>query len=119
MGMRKAKPLNRNRASRDRFFSFGINGAMSYYGYGVLDDDPDGDTTLDCNDGCPSDPNKIQTGICGCSIPDTDSDEDGCRRGNKMGFLIYLYLIYKRVMKTHPNLLKCIINQTCKMFFPF
>jgi hypothetical protein len=32
---------------------------------------------LNCNDNCPNDPNKTQPGICGCSIPDIDSDGDG------------------------------------------
>lgn len=33
--------------------------------------DTDHDGTLDCNDGCPNDPNKIAPGICGCGLPDT------------------------------------------------
>jgi len=32
---------------------------------------------VDCNDLCPSDPNKIDPGVCGCGTPDTDSDSDG------------------------------------------
>ena len=28
-------------------------------------------------DNCPNDPNKIDPGVCGCGIPDTDSDGDG------------------------------------------
>ena len=28
-------------------------------------------------DNCPNDPNKIEPGICGCGLPDTDSDGDG------------------------------------------
>ncbi|MBK8581422.1 MAG: T9SS type A sorting domain-containing protein [Flavobacteriales bacterium] len=28
-------------------------------------------------DGCPNDPNKIAPGVCGCGIPDTDTDNDG------------------------------------------
>jgi hypothetical protein len=35
------------------------------------------DGTVDCNDGCPNDPNKIQPGMCGCGVPDVDSDMDG------------------------------------------
>ncbi|UCF94108.1 MAG: right-handed parallel beta-helix repeat-containing protein, partial [Desulfobacterales bacterium] len=30
----------------------------------------------DC-DGCPNDPDKIFAGVCGCGVPDTDSDGDG------------------------------------------
>jgi hypothetical protein len=30
----------------------------------------------DC-DQCPNDPNKTEPGICGCGVPDTDSDGDG------------------------------------------
>jgi hypothetical protein len=46
---------------------------------GVQDEaiDTDGDGTNDCFDGCPTDPNKIAPGQCGCFIPDTDSDNDG------------------------------------------
>jgi hypothetical protein len=32
-----------------------------------------GDTVIDL---CPNDPNKIQPGICGCGVPDIDSDAD-------------------------------------------
>ncbi len=39
--------------------------------------DTDGDGTPDCNDFCPTDPEKVEPGICGCSKPDTDSDSDG------------------------------------------
>jgi len=28
-------------------------------------------------DHCPNDPYKIESGICGCGVPDTDTDEDG------------------------------------------
>ena len=26
---------------------------------------------------CPEDPNKVHPGVCGCGVPDTDSDQDG------------------------------------------
>jgi len=39
--------------------------------------DSDGDGTLNCHDGCPNDPAKIDPGICGCGIPDIDNDGDG------------------------------------------
>ena len=44
-----------------------------------------------------------------------DNEEDGISsaflRGKQNGiFLINLYLVYKRVMKSYPNLLRCIIN---------
>ncbi len=39
--------------------------------------DSDGDSTPDCTDGCPNDPNKIAPGVCGCGVYDTDSDGDG------------------------------------------
>jgi hypothetical protein len=32
---------------------------------------------VDCNDGCPTDANKTEPGICGCGVADTDSDSDG------------------------------------------
>lgn len=28
-------------------------------------------------DGCPNDPQKMEPGVCGCGVPDTDSDHDG------------------------------------------
>jgi len=39
--------------------------------------DTDGDGVCDPNDGCPSDPNKVDPGLCGCGVPDTDTDADG------------------------------------------
>jgi len=39
--------------------------------------DADNDGTLDCNDGCPDDPDKIEPGVCGCGVSDVDSDGDG------------------------------------------
>lgn len=39
--------------------------------------DSDGDGTLDCEDGCPDDPLKIDYGVCGCGVPDVDTDGDG------------------------------------------
>ncbi|MCB9286487.1 MAG: T9SS type A sorting domain-containing protein [Lewinellaceae bacterium] len=44
---------------------------------GGPDTDSDGDGTVDCNDGCPYDPNKVAPGDCGCGVPDTDTDGDG------------------------------------------
>ena len=38
--------------------------------------DGDGDGTGDVCDLCPSDPNKIEPGTCGCGVPDTDTDGD-------------------------------------------
>jgi hypothetical protein len=39
--------------------------------------DMDFDTTPDCRDGCPMDPNKTAPGMCGCGMPDADGDGDG------------------------------------------
>ena len=39
--------------------------------------DSDQDGTLDCIDGCPDDPDKIDPGACGCGAPETDTDADG------------------------------------------
>jgi hypothetical protein len=44
---------------------------------GAPDVDTDHDGTLNCNDGCPNDPNKTAPGQCGCGVADTDSDGDG------------------------------------------
>jgi len=33
--------------------------------------------TVDIYDACPDDPDKIAPGICGCGVPDTDTDGDG------------------------------------------
>ena len=41
----------------------------------ILDTDNDG--TPDDEDGCPNDPDKIEPGICGCSLIDSDVDGDG------------------------------------------
>ncbi|MBN1655387.1 MAG: VCBS repeat-containing protein [Deltaproteobacteria bacterium] len=38
--------------------------------------DTDGDGVEDSIDGCPTDPNKIEPGICGCTVSDIDSDLD-------------------------------------------
>jgi hypothetical protein len=41
--------------------------------------DTDGDGVVDCNDGCPTDPNKIDPGLCGCGVEDPvlDQNDDG------------------------------------------
>lgn len=39
--------------------------------------DSDGDGLMDCEDGCPNDPNKSSPGVCGCGNLDTDTDNDG------------------------------------------
>ena len=39
--------------------------------------DTDEDGTGDACDECPNDPFKIEPGLCGCGIPDTDADGDG------------------------------------------
>ncbi len=39
--------------------------------------DADADGTCDDLDGCPTDPDKIDPGVCGCATPDDDSDGDG------------------------------------------
>ena len=39
-------------------------------------DDSDGDGACDSNEACPSDPFKIFPGVCGCNVPDADTDED-------------------------------------------
>lgn len=44
---------------------------------GDPDNDIDGDGVCGDEDGCPNDPDKIDPGICSCSVPDTDSDSDG------------------------------------------
>jgi subtilisin family serine protease len=39
--------------------------------------DSDEDSLGDACDGCPDDPDKTESGSCGCNNPDTDSDGDG------------------------------------------
>jgi len=39
--------------------------------------DSDGDGTNDCTDGCPTDPQKVAPGTCGCGASDADGDGDG------------------------------------------
>jgi len=50
--------------------------------YQICDSYGDCDTailtvTVTVNDNCPDDPNKTEPGVCGCGIPDADSDLDG------------------------------------------
>ncbi len=42
-----------------------------------LDCDTDDDGVCDASDACYVDPNKVEPGVCGCAIPDTDRDGDG------------------------------------------
>jgi hypothetical protein len=42
----------------------------------VADDDTDMDGTEDCDDECPSDPDKTSPGTCGCGEPESDTDGD-------------------------------------------
>ena len=46
---------------------------------GAIDEglDVDGDGTADCFDGCPADGAKVDPGVCGCGVADTDGDGDG------------------------------------------
>ena len=47
-------------------------------GFGdACDEDDDDDGTIDVDDSCPMDSEKIVVGICGCGTADTDSDGDG------------------------------------------
>ena len=39
--------------------------------------DSDNDSVRDACDECPDDADKSEAGICGCGVPDTDSDFDG------------------------------------------
>ena len=41
------------------------------------DVDTDEDGVNDCDDDCPTDPYKIEPGLCGCGVADLDSDGDG------------------------------------------
>ena len=43
----------------------------------IDENDTDNDGALDCEDGCPSDPDKTEPGVCDCGTPDTDTDGDG------------------------------------------
>jgi hypothetical protein len=44
----------------------------------VCEEDADGDgVDGTCGDDCPNDPNKLTPGVCGCGVPDTDTDTDG------------------------------------------
>ena len=38
---------------------------------GQVSDDTDGDGTIDCEDECPNDPNKIAAGICECGVAES------------------------------------------------
>jgi hypothetical protein len=44
---------------------------------GVIDGlDADGDGTANCLEECPLDPDKLEPGVCGCGLPDEDTDGD-------------------------------------------
>ncbi len=43
----------------------------------VESDGSNGSKSCGSNDACPSDANKTNPGICGCGVPDTDTDRDG------------------------------------------
>ena len=47
--------------------------------------DTDGDGVPDVDDGCPTDPNKIEPGNCGCGIPETDCGNNGENGGSSGG----------------------------------
>ncbi len=45
---------------------------------GVIDNiDADGDGTQNCLEECPLDAAKLEPGVCGCGLPDEDTDGDG------------------------------------------
>ena len=57
-------------------------GGQDYYfsvsnGISVYNLPQDGTLTSPAIDTCPDDPDKMEAGICGCGIPDTDTDADG------------------------------------------
>jgi hypothetical protein len=39
------------------------------------EEDTDGDGVVDIDDGCPSDPLKIEPGVCGCGVPDSKAPD--------------------------------------------
>ncbi len=56
------------------------SGAPDADGNGIPDAceiDSDGDGVIDQLDGCPTDPNKVTPGVCGCNVSDIDTDGDG------------------------------------------
>lgn len=70
-------------------------------GVGTLcegDADSDG-VDGNCGDACPTDPNKVAPGQCGCGIPDTDTDGDGTANCND--------LCPFDPLKIHPGLCGC------------
>jgi hypothetical protein len=40
------------------------------------EEDSDGDRVADACDGCPTDPDKVEPGICGCNLLDTANGDD-------------------------------------------
>ena len=48
-----------------------------FLGHGLsCRDDVDGDGFYGCGDLCPRDPQKLEPGVCGCGVADTDEDGD-------------------------------------------
>ncbi|MBK8267930.1 MAG: hypothetical protein IPK83_06335 [Planctomycetes bacterium] len=43
----------------------------------IFDADVDGDGTVDCEDSCPEDTLKTESGLCGCGMDDADRNNDG------------------------------------------
>ena len=58
----------------DPFTDFGPEGSGCAFSSGP---DTDGDGTPDCSDLCPSDPDKVEPGVCGCGVPDLDQTNNG------------------------------------------
>lgn len=63
-------------AAHNPVTTFSVTSASGTF-YGNCAADSDGDGTLDCVDGCPSDAAKTAAGICGCGVSDADGDGDG------------------------------------------
>ena len=80
-----------------------------------LPTDTDADGVHDVDDGCPSDANKTEPGICGCGVADIDADADGvidCIEGSSSptGFVT---LRVKALLNGSPTIAEVFVYGTC------
>ncbi len=69
--------LEVDNTSGDTVLNYQLNTKQLPTGGCIDGSDFDGDGTVDCDEECPFDPDKIEAGSCGCGVEDIDTDSDG------------------------------------------